>query len=250
MMLDRGTSSVTGLSGFLERQLLSMRLHNRWWWAVVAHGVFTTATPGVCLLLCGGRGNRPIGRGRLDGAVAAGYWASMVAMVLPLEWRVRRIARARGETITGFGLWGWLRVALTVPLTQTVHFAAVIRFFRPRSPLARRPLPVPRGLAGAGRGGPRGSRMSFTSQTSTASHVAAACNTSSRRRRSMPLPSIRTRPLATACDALSSPLTSDRKVAECTWNTAVLRAAYAIVNTHQAPPRTESSHCPPPGPST
>ena len=130
MMLNRETCSVQGLSGFLERQLLSMRLHNRWWWAVVAHGVFTTATPGFCLLLCAAAaatGHWSIAAWM--GAVVAGYWASMIGMVLPLEWRVRRIARARGETITEFGLWGWLCVALTVPLTQTVHFAAVIRAF-------------------------------------------------------------------------------------------------------------------------
>jgi hypothetical protein len=128
MMINRETCGVQSLSGFLDRQLLSVRFHNRWWWAVVAHGVVTSVGPLLCLLLCAAAAATGLwGTTAWTGALLAGYWASMVAMVLPVEWCVRRIMRARGEVVTGFGTWGWLRVALTVPLAQAVHFAAVVR---------------------------------------------------------------------------------------------------------------------------
>jgi hypothetical protein len=50
----------------------------------------------------------------------------MAAMVLPLEWCVRRIVRSRGEAITGFSFWGWLGVFVTIPLAQAVHFWATV----------------------------------------------------------------------------------------------------------------------------
>ena len=60
------------------------------------------------------------------GAALAAYWASMIVMLLPLEWCVRRIVRARGEPIAGFGMRGWLRVALAIPLAQAVQFASIL----------------------------------------------------------------------------------------------------------------------------
>ncbi len=51
VMVNRETCSVKGVFGFLERQLLTVRLHNPWWWAVVGHGVATTAALGLSCLL-------------------------------------------------------------------------------------------------------------------------------------------------------------------------------------------------------
>jgi cellulose synthase/poly-beta-1,6-N-acetylglucosamine synthase-like glycosyltransferase len=128
VMVNRETCSVKGVAGFLERQLLTVRLHNPWWSAVVAHGVATTAGLGLSLLVCAAAAATAHWTAAAWLAAAlAGYWASMVAMVLPLEWCARRIVRARGEPVTGFGVWGWLRVALTVPLAQAAHFQAILR---------------------------------------------------------------------------------------------------------------------------
>ena len=127
MMINRETCDVKGLSGFLQRQLLSVRLHSPWWPVIVAHGVVTTAVLGLCLLLAGTAAafaNWTIAAWMA--AVPAAYLAAMAAMVLPVEFYVRRIVRDRGEPVTGFGLSGWLRVALTVPLAQAMHFAAVV----------------------------------------------------------------------------------------------------------------------------
>ena len=130
VMVNRETCSVNGVNGFLERQLLTVRLHNPWWWAVVAHGVSTTVAPVLTVLL----GAMAAVTGHWTAAAwmaaaLAGYWAAMVAMVLPLEWCARRVVRARGESVTDFGLLGWLRAVLTIPLAQGVHFGALVRAF-------------------------------------------------------------------------------------------------------------------------
>jgi cellulose synthase/poly-beta-1,6-N-acetylglucosamine synthase-like glycosyltransferase len=128
MMVNREICSVKSLSGFLERQLLSVRLHNPWWLAVVMHGLATTAGPGLSLILCvAAAATAHWTAAAWTAAALGGYWASMIVMALPLEWCARRIVRARGEPITGFGIWGWLRVALTIPLAQAVHFKATVR---------------------------------------------------------------------------------------------------------------------------
>jgi cellulose synthase/poly-beta-1,6-N-acetylglucosamine synthase-like glycosyltransferase len=127
MMVNRETCGVKGLCGFLERQLLSVRLHNRWWPAIVFHGFSTTGTLALCALVATAAAFAgEWSTATWAGAAFAGYLAAMAAMVLPLEWCVRRIVRARGEPISGFGLWGWLRVALTIPLAQIVHFRATV----------------------------------------------------------------------------------------------------------------------------
>jgi len=128
MMVNRETCSVKGLSGFLERQLLSVRLHNPWWWAIVAHGVTTSGSLVLCgLLAAAAAATADWAAAASMGATLAAYWAAMAVMLLPLEWCARRIIRARGEPITGRGVWGWLRVAATIPLAQAVHFASIVK---------------------------------------------------------------------------------------------------------------------------
>ncbi len=126
VMVNRETCSVQGVFGFLQRQLLTVRLHNPWWWAVLGHGVATTAILGLsCLLggLAAARANWTAAA--WIGTGLAAYWASMVLLLLPLEWCARRIVRKRGETVAGLGVWGWLFTAIVVPLAQIVHFAAL-----------------------------------------------------------------------------------------------------------------------------
>ncbi|MGO9111615.1 MAG: glycosyltransferase [Thermoguttaceae bacterium] len=126
VMVNRETCSLKGVFGFLQRQLLTVRLHNPWWWAVVGHGVATTAALGLsCLLGAVAAATASWTAAASIGTALAAYWLSMVLLILPLEWCARRIVRSRGETITGFGVWGWLRAAMAVPLAQIVHFAAL-----------------------------------------------------------------------------------------------------------------------------
>ena len=134
VMVNRETCSVKSVLGFLQRQLLTVRLHNPWWWAVVGHGVATSAVLGLCCLL--GAVAAAIGSWRAAawfGSGVAVYWASMVLLILPLEWCARRIVRERGEAITGFGTWGWFCTAMAIPLAQVVHFTALASAFFART---------------------------------------------------------------------------------------------------------------------
>jgi cellulose synthase/poly-beta-1,6-N-acetylglucosamine synthase-like glycosyltransferase len=126
VMVNRESCSVKGVFGFLQRQLLAVRLHSPWWWAVVGHGVATTAVLALsCLLGTVAATTASWTAAVWIGTALAAYWASMVLLVLPLEWCARRIVRTRGESITGLGAWGWLCTATAVPLAQMVHFAAL-----------------------------------------------------------------------------------------------------------------------------
>ena len=126
LMVNRETCSVTGVFGFLQRQMLAVRMHSPWWWAIAGHGVVTTAVLGLSGLLgLVAAATANWNATALTGAALAAYWAAMVLMVLPLEWRARRIVRARGEPVKGWGPWGWLRAIFVIPLAQIVYFAAL-----------------------------------------------------------------------------------------------------------------------------
>lgn len=126
-MVNRETCDLQGVRGFLQRQMLAVRLADPWWWAVVAHGAGTTAA----LAACGVAGAAAMVAGHWAaaawlGAALAGYWAAMAVMLLPLEWCSRRIVRARGETAAAFGPRAWLRAAIAIPLAQAVHFGSIV----------------------------------------------------------------------------------------------------------------------------
>ena len=92
----------------------------------MGHGVATTAALGLaCLLGAAAVATASWIAAAWVGVALATYWASMVLLMLLLEWCVRRILRERGETIAGFGAWGWFCTAMSVPLAQIVHFAAL-----------------------------------------------------------------------------------------------------------------------------
>jgi cellulose synthase/poly-beta-1,6-N-acetylglucosamine synthase-like glycosyltransferase len=126
VMVNRETCDVRGVFGFLQRQMLTVRLHNPWWWAVVGHGIVTTATWGICGLLAAvAAATGGAGATAWLATELAAYWISMFALLVPLEWCARRIVRKRGETVAGWGARGWLRAAAAIPLAQIVHFAAL-----------------------------------------------------------------------------------------------------------------------------
>ncbi len=159
VMVNRETCSVKGLFGFLERQLLCVRLHDPWWWAVVAHGVGTTAALALCGLAgAAATATADWGAAVRLGASLAAYWISMAAMLVPLEWSARRIVRsARRIVLPAWDSEGYCAGAHD-PLgsIRTIRRDRK-RDVRPPPLLARRPLPISRRLSGTSRGGHRGS---------------------------------------------------------------------------------------------
>jgi hypothetical protein len=128
MMINRDSSGFRGFQHFIQRQLLSVRTHNPWWWAVVAHGIATTcwlALAAGILLAAEIAGNRPATAWSV-GALA-GYLAGSMLLLAPMEIAIRRILAARGEPARWLGTVGVLKTVLAIPLTQVVYGVELIR---------------------------------------------------------------------------------------------------------------------------
>lgn len=132
-MINRECCDLRGFYRFLQRQLLTVRLHNPWWWAVVAHGVVTSIA--VLLAYVALVGTLIMGQWEPAGWITAGlvlYLSAMAFMMIVLERVVRRCVRDRGQRIDWRTPRTWVRLACSMPLTQVVYAAglAVTLFVR------------------------------------------------------------------------------------------------------------------------
>ncbi len=130
MMVNRETCDLPGFFHFLERQLLTVRLHNPWWWAVVGHGIVTSAAQ----LLALGLLLVALLKAQWEAAAWAGgglalYLTAMVLLTVPLEIGVRRVVRARGEPADWLNCATAVRVLLAIPLTQVIYAAGLVSTF-------------------------------------------------------------------------------------------------------------------------
>jgi cellulose synthase/poly-beta-1,6-N-acetylglucosamine synthase-like glycosyltransferase len=113
---------------FLKRQLTWTRLYHPNWSVIVLHAALTTLL-GLCAV------------GLVVGAAASGDWHSclvatsglllygltMLLLVALVETSVARGLEQRGEP-TRWMTWAtWLRLPVALPLTQLVHFVAVLQ---------------------------------------------------------------------------------------------------------------------------
>lgn len=127
MMVNRETCDIRGFFHFLIRQLLTVRLHNPWWWAVVAHGALTTAAQ----LFATGVVLWSLFAASWEAATWAGaglglYLAAMVLMLASMEVLVQRIVHARGDVTNWISPSTALRIVLAIPLTQAVYAAGLM----------------------------------------------------------------------------------------------------------------------------
>jgi cellulose synthase/poly-beta-1,6-N-acetylglucosamine synthase-like glycosyltransferase len=127
MIVNRDTCRMGGLCRFLQRQLLTVRMHNPWWWAVVAHGLLTSLwlvavlAVFVAALLTANR--QAAG---WSGASAVAYPGVSLLLLAPMEIAVRRIVAARGEPTRWLGAAGLLKLPLAIPITQVVYGAVLL----------------------------------------------------------------------------------------------------------------------------
>ena len=126
MMVNRETCDVPGFFHFLQRQLLTVRLHNPWWWAVVAHGMVTSAAQ----LLAFGLLLAALLKTHWEAAAWAGgglalYLTAMVLLMASMEVGVRRIVRARCQPTDWLTGATAARVMLAIPLTQVIYAAGL-----------------------------------------------------------------------------------------------------------------------------
>ena len=126
-MVNREACSLTSFFHFLQRQLLSVRLHNPWWWGVVGHGIITSAALAIGYGVLAAA--LYLGRWEAVGWSAAGlafYYVSIIVLVAMMESCARRIVAARNEPADWLTLGGYVRSALAIPLTQVVYAAGLI----------------------------------------------------------------------------------------------------------------------------
>jgi hypothetical protein len=130
VMVNREGCSVPGFFRFLQRQLLTVRLANPWWWGVVAHGIATSAAlaAALALLLFGLLSGR-WGAVGWSAAGLGGYLASMILLLAIMEFYVRRILRARKEPADWLRLRSGFWALLAIPLTQAVYPIGLISTF-------------------------------------------------------------------------------------------------------------------------
>ena len=130
MMVNRETCDVPGFFHFLQRQLLTVRLHNPWWWAVVGHGIVTSAAQLFALgLLLVALLKTEWEVAAWAGGGLALYLAAMVLLMVPMEIGVQRIVRARREPTDWLSGATALRVMLAIPLTQVIYAAGLVSTF-------------------------------------------------------------------------------------------------------------------------
>jgi hypothetical protein len=134
MMVNREGCSVGGFFSWVRRQLLTARLYHPRWAAVAAHGLGTAAVQlaAACALI-GALALADYPAAWLLASGLFGYQASMLILLPPMEWLVRRIAAARGEPVRWFSLRALIRLAAAVPLLQVLYPWSVARTLRVRS---------------------------------------------------------------------------------------------------------------------
>ena len=128
MMVNRETCNVRSFFTFLQRQLLTVRLNNPWWWSVL----WPLDWPPRCLDFhvrdawrvrwSRPSGWPPPGWWRL----LVVYWVSMVLLLMPMEWCVRRIVR-REPSRQLLLAWGdGCGSCLAIPMTQIIYPAGLL----------------------------------------------------------------------------------------------------------------------------
>jgi cellulose synthase/poly-beta-1,6-N-acetylglucosamine synthase-like glycosyltransferase len=127
LMANRGSCRCRNFFQFVQRQLLSARLHSPWWWAVVGHGVVTTAWLSAVI----GLFLAALAAGSRDamlwaGAALAAYMIGCPLLLALMELCTRRIIRARGERVDRLDFTTILKTLAVIPATQIIYGVALV----------------------------------------------------------------------------------------------------------------------------
>lgn len=127
MVMNREECGLPFCLNFVRRQLTWARLYNPGWPLTVVHSVGSSLLLvfAVLLFLCG----LITGNGAVCGlavATGGGYVGAMAALVMFLEFCVRRRNDVRENSRTAFNARQFIRLAAAVPVTQAVQLVAVL----------------------------------------------------------------------------------------------------------------------------
>lgn len=122
MMVNREDCDLHGFFHWVMRQLLTARLYHPGWPAVLVHGLGTTIALGMACLLAA------VAAWKGEGQTAAWlvgslviYQISAALLLAPIEWAVRRIMVARGESTVPWTAALMIRQVLAMLATQIVY---------------------------------------------------------------------------------------------------------------------------------
>lgn len=126
IMVNREDCRLRDCLWWISRQLLTARLYHPGWQLVAAHGILTTLL--LVAAACGALAAALLGHGVAAAWLGSGllvYQLAMLLLLIPMEWAVRRIVRARGEP-TRWLRGKLLRLVLALPLTQILYPVALV----------------------------------------------------------------------------------------------------------------------------
>jgi len=127
MMVNRERCDLGFCLDFIKRQMMWTRIYHPNWWPVILHALATTAILAIAL----GISAYGLISGNYESVVWAGggllvYLTCLLFLLSIMEVCVRRVVRSRGESTAWLSLTKFLKLSLSLPLTQAVHLIAVL----------------------------------------------------------------------------------------------------------------------------
>jgi len=127
MMVNREECGLPFSFDFIKRQLTWTKIYHPRWMPVVVHAFLSTIVflLAMVLLVYG----VIVGQPEIvlwSGGGLAVYLASSVLLICVMECAVRHVVRERGEETMSFSPGAGLRMLIAIPLTQGIHFVAVL----------------------------------------------------------------------------------------------------------------------------
>lgn len=127
MMVNREECGLLFSFDFIKRQLTWTKIYHPRWMPVVIHAFFSTIVllAAVALLLCGAVLQQADVVAWSGGGMAA-FLVSSLLLICVMERAIRRVVRDRGEETMTFSVGACLRILVAIPVTQMIHFLAVL----------------------------------------------------------------------------------------------------------------------------
>jgi cellulose synthase/poly-beta-1,6-N-acetylglucosamine synthase-like glycosyltransferase len=128
MMVNQEECTTPGFYAWSQRQLLVARLYHPHWWAVLVHGLATSAAQAAAL--AGGLAALAFGQTLLAEILLGGllgYLVFLFVAAMIIERRVRLALLARDSAADPPPPLRWPRLLWAIPITQYVYLAALVK---------------------------------------------------------------------------------------------------------------------------
>ncbi len=134
LILNHEECNISGLLGWMKRQLLSSRLYHPQWWAVIADAIQTVLLPNLLLVLFA----IALLMQQTDAAIIAlisfsSYIVALLLLAIALEKGVQQVICRDGESIVKLSTATVVKMLISIPLTHWVYaFALLTSLWMPK----------------------------------------------------------------------------------------------------------------------